>query len=585
MAKQNKEKLQERIKQLEMRVSVLEKELEGRSGADKAGEKDGNRVAAGRGNNSGHHRNWQLDNIQMGEEWLNRIGVGLLLIGVAFLFKYSIDQGWLIPPVRSAIGLGVGMVLFGSGLGMRGKAGTMRQVLLGGGIATFYLTAFATFQLYAFMPQTVVWAFMVAVTLLSLSLSLKQDEAVLSVVGTLGALGTPFMLYSGEGSVMALVLYLVLVLSGASAIYMQKGWRMLLWSIAAGSIVLAVGIVNTTLAVEDTAAAEQWTLQGGVMAWMITAWLLPVGRELIIGRNPRWWQRSQASEPETTAGQLGAPRPASDIHLLSFLVPLFVLVLSLGIWDVSMQQAGAGAFMLATLAALVYWPLKNARVNGLASTHAMAGLVMLTIGLFLVLEGNVLFVILMAETAALRYVAYHTKDEKASVSSHLLFGIVIFWMFNLFRYGEVSDSFLMNMEALSQLTVMGIGGLLIPRWLEQADKKNIYRIACHIAFMIWIYQKGVVLDNGQAWITLAWGAYAVLLLLLGFIRYGRMARLAGMATIFIVVGKLFLVDLAKLQAISRILLFMGFGTVFLIIGYYWQFKWNRDKEERGLSNN
>nr|WP_281280665.1 DUF2339 domain-containing protein [Fodinibius saliphilus] len=48
----------------------------------------------------------------MGEEWLNRIGIGLLLIGVAFLFKYSIDQGCLNPPIRSAIGLGVGMFLF-----------------------------------------------------------------------------------------------------------------------------------------------------------------------------------------------------------------------------------------------------------------------------------------------------------------------------------------------------------------------------------------------------------------------------------------------------------------------------------------
>jgi len=60
-------------------------------------------------------------------------------------------------------------------------------------------------------------------------------------------------------------------------------------------------------------------------------------------------------------------------------------------------------------------------------------------------------------------------------------------------------------------------------------------------------------------------------------------RLVGRATIFVVVGKLFLVDLSQLQAIWRILLFMGFGAVFLLLGYYGQSRWNTD-EETSLSN-
>jgi len=39
-----------------------------------------------------------------------------------------------------------------------------------------------------------------------------------------------------------------------------------------------------------------------------------------------------------------------------------------------------------------------------------------------------------------------------------------------------------------------------------------------------------------------------------------------------VVVKLFLVDLAQLQAIWRILLFMGFGSVLLLVGYLIQSK-------------
>jgi uncharacterized membrane protein len=43
-----------------------------------------------------------------------------------------------------------------------------------------------------------------------------------------------------------------------------------------------------------------------------------------------------------------------------------------------------------------------------------------------------------------------------------------------------------------------------------------------------------------------------------------------MATLFLVVAKLFWVDLAQLQALWRILLFIGFGGVLMLLGYYLQ---------------
>jgi uncharacterized membrane protein len=56
-----------------------------------------------------------------GEYWLNRIGIWLLLLGVVFLFKYSVDQGWLTPWVRIAVGLLVGSILLYFGFRVRGR--------------------------------------------------------------------------------------------------------------------------------------------------------------------------------------------------------------------------------------------------------------------------------------------------------------------------------------------------------------------------------------------------------------------------------------------------------------------------------
>ncbi|MCE5272063.1 DUF2339 domain-containing protein, partial [bacterium] len=38
--------------------------------------------------------------IVRGENWFKWSGIALVLFGLAFLFKYSIDRGWLVPTVR-----------------------------------------------------------------------------------------------------------------------------------------------------------------------------------------------------------------------------------------------------------------------------------------------------------------------------------------------------------------------------------------------------------------------------------------------------------------------------------------------------
>ncbi len=116
-------------------------------------------------------------------------------------------------------------------------------------------------------------------------------------------------------------------------------------------------------------------------------------------------------------------------------------------------------------------------------------------------------------------------------------------------------------------------------WLKHSEVKQIYLGIVHVLFLFWLYQMFSVFDNGQALVTMFWGVYAIVLLVLGSARFGRMMRLTGMGTIFLVVGKLFLVDLSQLEAIWRILMFMGFGAVFLLLGYFWQSKWRNKTTE------
>ena len=176
------------------------------------------------------------------EFWLNRIGIGLLLFSVAFLFQYSVDQGWLTPPIRVAFGLALGVGLACIGLRVHGHRRWFGQAMLGAASATLYITGFAAFQLFQLVSYPVALAFLVLVTVLTFWAAVRQDEAALALLGALGGLGTPFLLYTEAGTLTGLVTYTCVVLAGTSGIYLLKGWRTLLWTtVVGGWSVLLIG--------------------------------------------------------------------------------------------------------------------------------------------------------------------------------------------------------------------------------------------------------------------------------------------------------------------------------------------------------
>src|SRR5918997_1210820 len=164
-----------------------------------------------------------LGDLRSGEWWLNKLGIGLLLFGVAFLFVYSVERGWIGPWARVGFGAAIGTGLLAVGLRVYERRRAFSQVLLGGGVGAFYITGFAAYQLYSLVPYPVAFGFMVAVTLLAFSLSLRQEGVPLSLIGTLGGLGTPFLLYTESGSLGGLLLYTCLILAGMGAFFSFAG--------------------------------------------------------------------------------------------------------------------------------------------------------------------------------------------------------------------------------------------------------------------------------------------------------------------------------------------------------------------------
>jgi uncharacterized membrane protein len=502
------------------------------------------------------------------ENWLYWLGVGMLLLGVVFLFRYSIEQGWLIPEIRSTFGLLTGgLMLY---LGFKSSSGNaIRQFLIGGGIGVFYITGFATFQLYDFISYSVVFGFMVAVTVLSFSISIQQNSAILSLIGILGGLATPFLLYRGDGSLVMLMIYTAIILTGAASIYRFKKWYSLLWSQAiGGGIVLLVACVVNILDVSSPPDFHRVLLQSASLYLALLVWILPIGIYM--------------KEVQERNGKQAGNR--SHLEVLSAISPLALLLFSGLIWETSAASLGYASLGFSVILAGFSFFLNQENFKRLATVHIVSSAVLFTLALVLLLDGRVLLVVIVLEAMALRFVVSKQKLASFSWSSHLLF--VIGWMLlvNYLSNPNSGDPALIHIPALSELFVITITGLLAPIYLDNKNEQFLYRMIAHLGVLAWLAKELWMVEHSQIWISVAWGIYSIAVLIAGFRIGSNVIRTAGMATILVVVAKLFFVDLSQTSALLRIPLFMGFGTIFLMIGYYLQKQWTADGGDSELEN-
>jgi uncharacterized membrane protein len=522
-------------------------------------------------------RRFRFDTLRSGEYWLNKLGIGLLLLGLIFLYKYSVDQGWLVPLVRVAFGLALGTALLAIGLRVYRNHRHFSQVVLGGGIAAYYTTGFAAFNLYSLVAYPVAFAYMVSVTVLAVLLALRYDEVVLSIVGVAGALATPFLLYTGTENVPALVSYTCLILAGTGAIYIYRGWRSLFLMAFVGAwIVFLVSSFGISWAGEPV-QGDQWALQLGIIFGWLSFWALPILREALSAFNPDRW-----SWPSLGVFEGLRPLSSRHAHFLTVATPLIALGLSMLVWRLTVESWGWITLALAAIYGITAWVLRNwEAIHGLARVQALTALLFLTLAFVQLLDGNALILALAVEAAALLLLSGRLFDRALLVGGHLLFAVVGLWLVERLVSGVDTGALGMratfDTSAITDLAVLG-AALAASTVLRSQAATLVYRVCVHAAFLGWLWRELSVLPDGDAYVTVAWGLYTIALLVAGLLLAQSRLVIVGMGTLLLVVAKLLLVDLISLDAVWRILLFLGFGGIFLVLSYYLQALWRADSK-------
>ena len=502
------------------------------------------------------------------EDWLNRIGIGLLLFGLAFLFKYSVDQGWLGPLVRLGFGTALGAVLLGVGMRLHAVRRRYGQVLMGGGVAVWYATVFAAFQLYGLLSYGSAFGLMLAVTGLAFALSVRQKDAVLAVVATQGGLSTPFLLYTTSGSVPALVAYTALILAGALALYLLYGWRTLLVTAVIGGWLVLTAIafdVGRTSPLGDEVA-----LGLGVLGAALLFGGVPVGRALRHARDPERWPRPALAWFKDVAA---VEEPS---RLLAVAVPVVSWVLTYDLFEVGETLRGLVWLGVAAVYAVLYVRLRP-RLPGLASAHGIGLVAVVLIALGYLTDDAALQIAAFAGVAALVHLAAARRGDRGlRAAAHGLAFVVAFAVLERLGGFRAPGPAVLRPDALLDLAAVLLlaasAGTLVGR------ERGTYLLTAYALGLGWLWHELVRLPNGQAWVSVAWGVAALVLLAAGARRDAEGLRWTGLGSLLLVVAKLFVVDLAELEAVWRILLFLGFGALLLVVSYLFPSVWRTPGE-------
>ncbi|MES2618052.1 MAG: DUF2339 domain-containing protein [Bacteroidota bacterium] len=161
----------------------------------------------------------------IGENLISKIGIGILVLGIAFFVKYAIDKNWINETARVGIGVLCGLIVNAVAHRLRIKFKAFSSVLVSGAIAIYYFTIAIGFQEYHIFSQTVAFVLMIVITIFSTLVSLAYNRQELAVLSLIGGFATPLMVSTGSGNYIVLFTYLLMLDIGILVIAYLRKWN------------------------------------------------------------------------------------------------------------------------------------------------------------------------------------------------------------------------------------------------------------------------------------------------------------------------------------------------------------------------
>ncbi|MFT3761185.1 MAG: DUF2339 domain-containing protein [Pseudoxanthomonas sp.] len=158
-----------------------------------------------------------------------KVGMLVLLAGVAALLKYASDQGWLRMPIEFRLA-GIAAAALAALVFAWRKRESHRAFALamqGGAIGVLLLVVFAAFRNYGLIDALPAFAISVLLIAGLSVMAVLQESRTLAILGVLAGFMAPIWLSDGSGNHVGLFSYYALLNAGIFAIAWVRPWRVL----------------------------------------------------------------------------------------------------------------------------------------------------------------------------------------------------------------------------------------------------------------------------------------------------------------------------------------------------------------------
>lgn len=502
---------------------------------------------------------------RIGGQWLNRIGIVAVLVGLSYFLKLAFDNNWIGPATQVLIGITAGIALMVwserfRGKGYAGFAYSLKAVSVG----ALYLSLWAASQYYHLVPPTVAFFGMVAVTLTSAALSLRQNAELLAAFALVGGFLTPVLISTGQNHELALFCYLGLLDLGTLWITSIKKWQRLLLGSYIGTAAL-FGAWATTYYSEDQLAA---TLGFATFFFLLFA-AAPFVSETAPG--------SDLSRLATMAVVLfNAAGYMTAIHLILI------------------QHHRSELAWLVMLVAVLYFALSRLLpkrdADAYAPVHVALSVGFLSVAIPLKLDGPWITLGWLVEAGALFWAAHRG-------ASRLLRGLGVaalgLGVLRLISDSDTHQPLILNARFGLYLVAIAALALLAYYALEEGGDENrtwagaailslnvLALLALHFEVMDYFRLEPLQRYNSTALRSLhimraftysaIWMIYGSALMLVGFWKRSAFLRWQAIVLLSLTAAKVFFYDIAALERGYRIVAFIVLGAVLLAVSFFYQ---------------
>ncbi|WDJ07039.1 DUF2339 domain-containing protein [Xanthomonas campestris] len=346
-----------------------------------------------------------------------KVGMLVLLAGVASLLKYASDQGWMRMPVELRL-VGISAVAL-AGLVFGWRQRTVRPgfalALQGGAIGGLLLTVFAAFKLYGLLGAGLAMGISVVLIAGMCVLAVLQDSRTLAVLGVLAGFLAPIWLSSGSGNHVALFSYYAVLNAGIVAIAWVRPWRVL--NLLGFAFTFGIGTLWGAL---QYAPAKFATTEPFLLLFFAMYVAIPV---------------LHARRGDGSAGKL------IDGSLL-FGTPLVAFALQARLLEGDRLPLALCALAVATLyAALAAWLLRRPATRLLGEAHAMLAVGFATLAVPLALSARATTSVFALEGVGLLWLGLRQQRRFSQVSGvglQMLAAIGVAFGVDAWRYDSVA---------------------------------------------------------------------------------------------------------------------------------------------------